>query len=203
MRIGCVMAVVGGAALSAAAAGTVHVMLVPRGSAMFFGGSMTWDIYANYSQVASSLSIAEFRFDIGGYDKGYFTGEVYDAKFPVGASDGTTGVTLTGFAGGQAAPSMGGSYTGNYLGSFTYHDVSTIIPATVQPTLTNFVGPDGALSVYTSGSGAKSVASLTSDTGGFHTVVIESIPVDFYLFPTPGTAMAMLMGVGLATRRRR
>lgn len=203
-RAGCAMAMIGAAALSSSAAGNLHIFLVPRGSAMYFGGSMTWDIYADFSQVGSSLSIAEFRFDIGGYDKGYFTGDVYETRFPLGASDGTTGVTLTGFAGGQAPPNMGGSYTGNFLGSFTYHDVSTVINATVQPMITNFTSPGGALSVYTSASGAMSVASLTDSTGGFHTVSIESIPVDFYLVPpAPGTAMGMLIGVGMVTRRRR
>jgi len=171
---------------------------------MYFGGSMTWDIYAEYSGVDLARSIAEFRFDIGGYDNGYFTGDVYETGFPLGASDGTTGVSLTGFAGGQSPPNLGGSYTGTFLGSFTYHDVSTVVNATVQPTITNFTGPDGALSVYTSASGAMSVASLTSSTGGFHTVSIESIPVDFYLVPpAPGTAMGMLLGVGLMAGRRR
>ncbi len=203
MRTGCAIAMISAKTLGAAAAGNLHIMLVPHGSSMWMGGSMTWDIYADYSQVASGLSIAEFRFDIGGYDKGYYTGDVYETGFPLGASDGTTGVSLTGFAGGQAPPSMGGSYTGTFLGSFTYHDVSTVVNSIVQPTLTNFTGPDGALSVYTNASGAMSVASLPDGTGGFHTVTIESIPVDMYLFPTPGAAMAMLMSVGMVRRRRR
>lgn len=185
-------------AVCASGAGSLTISLIPRDSPLP-PDSRTVDIFVDYSGVTDGLSIAGWKFDIIGHANGTLSGNVNNLNFAHGVNDGTpTGKDLIGYAGGQLPPGLGGTYTGNFIGTVTY-TAERGHWHTVQLDIVNFRPDTGALNVYTSSLGSQSRPSGGVLPGG-HEVIVDSWA--FEVLPSPGTAMILCVLPALSRRRR-
>jgi hypothetical protein len=110
---------------------------------------------------------------------------------------------LIGFAGGQLPPAFGGGNPTGYIGSFTYTDAGTAAGNySVTLSISDFIGPTGALAIFNTATGGQSRSSLTSDTGNFHLVQFDSRAFDVVI-PSPSSLALLGLGGLVAGRRRR
>ncbi|MEA5556261.1 MYXO-CTERM sorting domain-containing protein [Nodularia spumigena] len=196
---------VAGLAGFASAAGTVVVNMVPQAASINIGESVTFDVFVDYSGVTGGLAIAGWKFDVTHSSNGSATGLVNNAVFNQGVVNGAdnSAGSLIGFAGGQLPPAFGGGNPTQFIGSITYTDgASAAANYAVSLDLTNFVGPTGALNIFNTATGGQSRSSLTSTTGNFHAVVVNSGSVDV-IIPSPASLALLGLGGLVAGRRRR
>ncbi len=205
MKKAIALFLVAGAASFASAAGNVVVTGVPSAGSTGSGGSVTVELYADWSGVAGGLSLSGFKFDIVGNVNGTLSGAANAANFSNGSNNGISAAgNLLDFAGGQLPPGLGGTYDANpaYLGSVTFTDNGTAVSDyTVSLSIIDYVAPAGALGVYIGSTGTQSRSSLTLNTGNNHTVSFAIGSFDV-IIPTPAS-MALLGLGGLVVGRRR
>ncbi len=200
---------------SALAAGHVDVSMIPRTTTILgIGETVTIDIMADWSGVPGGLMLAGFKFDIvgthtfGSAPLGALLGDP-NALLPNGRNAGTQigDLTLGAYAAGQLPPGLGGTYSGDYLGSFSY---TYLGPAAgdsnydeITFSLANYNSFDGgALNVYIGSTGAQSRSGVGIGGSG-HEVNINPATITVGLFPTPGTLAVGLAGlIGVGRRRR-
>jgi uncharacterized protein (TIGR03382 family) len=196
---------VAGLAGFASAAGTVVVNMVPQAASINAGESVTFDVFVDYSGVTGGLAIAGWKFDVNHSANGSASGAVNNAVFNQGVVNGLDNGAgaLIGFAGGQLPPAFGGGNVTQFIGSITYTDGGTAgANYAVSLDISNYVGPTGALNIFNTATGGQSRSSLTSDTGNFHLVVVNSGSVDV-IIPSPASMALLGLGGLVAGRRRR
>ena len=206
MKKAIALFLVAGAASLASAAGNVVVTGVPSAASTGPGGSVTVDLYADWSGVTGGLALSGFKFDVIGNANGALAGVANSANFANGVNNGiVSGANLLDFAGGQLPPGLGGTYDTNpaYLGSVTFTDAGTAASNyTVTLSITDYVAPAGALGVYIGSTGTQSRSSLTLNTGNNHTVSFDIGSFDV-IIPTPASMALLGLGGLVAGRRRR
>lgn len=204
MKKAIALFLVAGAASLASAAGNVVVTGVPSAASTGPGGSVTVDLYADWSGVTGGLSFAGFKFDVVGSVNGTLAGSV-GAGFNQGVNNGLpVAGNLLDMGGGQLPPGFGGSYNANpaYLGSVTFTD-GGIAAANYSVTLVlvDYIAPAGSLNVFIGASGTQSRSGLTS-TSSTHTVEFHIGSFDV-IIPTPASMALLGLGGLVAGRRRR
>lgn len=204
MKKAIALFLVAGAASIASAAGNVVVTGVPSAASTGPGGSVTVDLYADWSGVTGGLMFAGFKFDVVGSVNGSLAGDVGDG-FNQGVNNGTAVAgNLLDMGGGQLPPGFGGSYSDNpaYLGSVTFTDGGTALANyTVTLVIIDYIAPAGSLNVFTGASGTQSRSGLTSTTNT-HTVQFNIGSFDV-IIPTPASMALLGLGGLVAGRRRR
>ncbi len=205
MKKAIALFLVAGAASLASAAGVVVVTGVPSAASTGPGGSVTVDLYADWSGVTGGLSFAGFKFDVVGNSNGTLAGLV-GSGFTQGINNGAaSGSNLLDMGGGQLPPGFGGTYNDNpaYLGSVTYTDGGTAVANySVTLAIIDYTAPAGSLNVFIGASGTQSRSSLTSNTGSSHLVEFAIGSFDV-IIPTPASMALLGLGGLVAGRRRR
>lgn len=214
LTISCLALVAG--TQSALAAGHVDVYMVPRTTTnLGIGETVTIDIMADWSGVTGGLMLAGFKFDIvgthsfGSAPLGTLVGDP-NALLPNGRNVGTQSgdLSLIAYAAGQLPSGLGGSYFGDFLGSFDYTYLGPAAGDTnydeITFSLANYNSFDGgALNVYIGASGSQSRSGVGIGGGSGHEVNINPATITVGLFPTPGTLAVGLAGlIGVGRRRR-
>ncbi|MBX3362433.1 MAG: hypothetical protein KF912_01230 [Phycisphaeraceae bacterium] len=205
MKKAIALFLVAGAASIASAAGNLVLVGIPSAASTGPGGSVTVDLWADWTGVVGGLSLAGFKFDVIGNANGTLTGAVNNAGFNQGVNNGiVSGSNLLDFGGGQLPPGFGGTYNANpaYLGSITFTDSGTAAANyTVSLSIVDYIAPAGSLNVFIGASGTQSRSGLTS-TSSTHTVQFEIGSFDV-IIPTPASMALLGLGGLVAGRRRR
>lgn len=195
---------------SARGAGVLNFSMVPRASSIGSGQSVIIDMYADRSGVtgASAYYLAGFKFDIVGHAGGTLVGDVNDTEwyFEQGVNNGVpSGPDLLDFSGGRLPLGLIIVPLPNpeYVGSVTFTDSGAATKNyTVTLSIIDYANPDGALNVYTGGSGAQSRSSYTNNTGTNHLVQFEIGSFEV-IVPTPASlSLTGLVALAAARRRR-
>ncbi|MCW5768577.1 MAG: hypothetical protein KIT19_07820 [Phycisphaeraceae bacterium] len=205
MKKAIALFLVAGAASIASAAGNLVLVGIPSAASTGPGGSVTVDLWADWTGVVGGLSLAGFKFDVIGNANGTLAGAVNNAGFNQGVNNGiVSGSNLLDFGGGQLPPGFGGTYNANpaYLGSITFTDSGTAAANyTVSLSIVDYIAPAGSLNVFIGASGTQSRSGLTS-TSSTHTVQFEIGSFDV-IIPTPASMALLGLGGLVAGRRRR
>ncbi|QYK48430.1 MAG: hypothetical protein KF838_00920 [Phycisphaeraceae bacterium] len=205
MKKAIALFLVAGAASIASAAGNLVLVGIPSAASTGPGGSVTVDLWADWTGVVGGLSLAGFKFDVIGNANGTLAGAVNNAGFNQGVNNGiVSGSNLLDFGGGQLPPGFGGTYNANpaYLGSITFTDSGTAAANyTVSLSIIDYIAPAGSLNVFIGASGTQSRSGLTS-TASTHTVQFAIGSFDV-IIPTPASMALLGLGGLVAGRRRR
>lgn len=203
-KVVALVALVGSAA-AAHAAGNLVLTGIPQAASTGSGGSVSVDLWADWTGVVSGIGFAGFKFDIVGHANGTLVGAVNtDPLSGVnwGVNHGVpSGSNLLDMGGGRLPPGFDHwPINPIRLGTVTFTDAGLATENyTVTLSITDYIPPAGSLHIFIGSSGTMSRSGLTSTTGT-HTVTFD---IGSFKVIVPSPASAVLLGLGrLAVGRR-
>lgn len=191
---------------AAHAAGNVHVTGIPNVASTNSGGSVSVDLWADWTGVVNGVQFAGFKFDIVGHANGTLVGAVNTDPFSgvnLGVNHGVpSGSNLLDMGGGRLPPGFDDwPINPIRLGTVTFTDAGLATENyTVTLSIIDYIPPAGSLHIFIGSSGTMSRSGLTSTTST-HTVTFEIGSFEV-IVPTPASAVLLGLG-GLAAGRRR
>ncbi len=196
---------IAGSAAAAHAAGNLVVTGIPQAPSTGSGGSVSVDLWADWTGVHFRHSFAGFKFDVIGHANGTLLGAVNtDPIFGLdqGVNHGIpSGSNLLDMGGGHIPSVISHPPNPIRLGTVTFTDAGSATKNyTVALSIVDYIAPAGSLNVFIGPSGSQSRSGLTS-TPGTHTVTFDIGSFEV-IVPTPGSVALLGLG-GLAAARRR